>query len=136
MTRRTFSKKAQWMLAGVLCTAAFSGVASAQDYRFSPEHRRPVETTIHDLTEISSQGRYDGHQRERFDMAIRHLREFGDRLHEGGRFDKDKLDQAIGDVQNVIDHNRMGERAHEALARDVTGLRDLRQHFDDRNRYH
>jgi hypothetical protein len=136
MTRRTFVSKTQ-MLAGVLLGGmVFSGLASAQGYRFFPEHRRPVEATLRDLEEISSRSTYDRHQRERYDNAIRHLQQFGDRLHEGGYFDKGKLDQAIGDVQSVLDHNRMSNRAHDILYRDISDLRDLRRHFDDRNRYY
>lgn len=136
MTRRKFSKGVQWLFAGLLCSVAFSGSASAQGYHFSPEHRRPVETTLHDLNQIASESPYDRHQRERYDNAIRDLREFGERLHQGGYFDKPKLDQAIAHVQTVIDHNRMSNRAHDILMRDATQLRELRQHFEDRNRYH
>lgn len=136
MTRRKLTTLAPLFLAGVLCGTAFSGSALAQDYRYSPEHRRPVEATLRDLRAIQGEGRFDGHQRERIDNAIHHLEEFGGRLHEGGHFDKDKLDQAIGDVQSVLDHNRLDGRARDVLMRDVADLRDLRQHYDDRRRYH
>lgn len=109
----------------------FSSRTLAQEYRYNPEHRRPVETTIHDLEEIHAHHPFGGRQRERYDNAIRHLQQFGDRLHEGGSFDKDKLDQAIGDVQNVIDHNQMGPEARERLTHDVGELRRLRQRWDD-----
>ena len=137
MTRRQFTQSTQTVFAGLLCGAAFSGLVSGlPPYRFSPEHRRPVETTLSDLNDIASRHPVGGRERERFNNAMQHLHEFGDRLHEGGTFDKGKLDQAIGDVQNVIDHNRLGPREHEMLTRDVNDLRDLRQHYDDRNRYH
>lgn len=135
MKRRSFVQKAQWLAAvGVLFTAAFSGTALAQQYHYMPEHRRPVEATLHDLDEIASRSTYSHHERERYDNALRHLQQFGDRLHEGGYFDKGKLDQAIGDVQSVLDHNRMSNRAHDILLQDVSELRVLRQHYDDRNR--
>ena len=107
----------------------------AQNYRYNPEHRRPVEATLNDLEAIGHENSYTHEMRDRYEHAIHHLREFAERLHEGGHFDKDKLDEAIGDVQHVIDHNRMNHRAREILVRDVRELRRLRQHFDDRYRY-
>jgi hypothetical protein len=135
MTRRTFFKKARFLTAGLAGATVLSGIATAQEYRYYPEHRRPVDATLRDLNEISSRSLYNRHERERYDNAIRHLQQFEERLHEGGYFDKGKLDQAIGDVQSVLDHNRMSNRAHDILLHDVTELRELRQHFDDRNRY-
>jgi hypothetical protein len=135
MTRRTFVGKVQLLAGGLVGAAAFSGLALAQDYRFVPEHRRPVEATLRDLNEISARSTYSRHERERYDNAVRHLQQFGERLHEGGYFDKGKLDQAIGDVQSVLDHNRMSNRAHDILSQDVMNLRDLRRNFDERNRH-
>ena len=115
----------------------FGGLAQsthAQGYRYDPEHRRPLEATIHDLEEIAERNTYSGKERERYDNALRHVSQFAERLHEG-RFDKDKLDDAIGDVQNVIDHNRMGERARRVLLRDVAELRRLRENYDHGYRY-
>jgi hypothetical protein len=136
MMSRNLAKRAPWLCAGLLGLMVLSGELRAQAPRFSPEHRRPVETAIHDLNRIEQESPYDRHQRDRYDKALQHLHELGDRLHEGGYFDKDKLNQAINDVQGVLDHNRMSNRAHDVLMRDVTELRELRQHFDDRNRSH
>ena len=137
-TTRTMVQKINRGLGAVVAILLLSAMAQsarAQDYRFSPEHRRPVEATMHDLEEIGARNTYNGHERERYDAAIGHLQQFSDRLHEGGHFDKGKLDQAIGDVQRVLDRNKMMPQAHEVLARDVMELRRLRQHFDDRYRY-
>jgi hypothetical protein len=109
--------------------------AAAQEYHYNPEHRRPVEATLHDLQEIAERNSYTGHERERYDNAIHHLGQFAERLHEGGYFDKDKLDQAIGDLQSVLDHNRIHPRGRELLSRDIMDLRRLREHFDERYRY-
>ena len=109
----------------------------AQDnpYRYNPEHRRPVEATMRDLQDIGAQNTFSNHERERYDNALRHLSEFSERLHERGQFDKDKLDQAIEDVQNVVNHNPMPEMARRTLQRDDNELRRLRQHYDDRYKY-
>lgn len=132
MTRRKIGAAALALCGGLL----LAGTAVAQDSRFSPAHRRPVEVTLHDLNQIEQQSPYDRRQRERYDNAIHHLHEFGDRLHEGGYFDKDKLNQSINDLQSVIDHNRMSNRSHDILMRDVTELRELRAHFSDRTGSH
>ena len=135
INRRSFAVKGLSIAGAVFGASVFSRPSLAQAYRFNPEHRRPVEITIHDLEEVSSHSRSDGRERERYGNAIRHLHEFGERLHEGGGFDKSKLDQAIGDVQSVIDHNHLSPMAHDRLFRDVTELRRLREHYDERYRY-
>ncbi len=106
--------------------------ANAQDYRFNPEHRRPVEATIRDLEEVVGRMAPRGEERHRFDSAIKHLTQFSDKLHEGGRFDKGLLDDGIGNVQNIVDHARLPEEPRQILSRDLTELRRLRQHYEDR----
>jgi hypothetical protein len=135
LNRRSFALKGLSIAGAVFGVASFTRPALAQGYRFNPEHRRPVEVTVHDLEEVSAHARSDGRERERYENAIRHLHEFGERLREGGGFDKGKLDQAIGDVQSVIDHNHLSGMAHDRLFRDVTELRRLREHYDERYRY-
>lgn len=115
---------------GVLIT---SQALKAQAYRYNQEHRRPVDATIQDLQRIASNNTYSRKENERYDNAMRHLSQFEERLREG-RFDKDKLDEAIGDVQHVLDNNPMHGRAREVLTRDVWELRRLRAHYD-RYRY-
>jgi hypothetical protein len=72
---------------------------------------------------------HSGKERERFDNARRHLAGFDEEL--GRRhFDKGRLDEAIGDVQHILDHNRLSDRGREMLQRDVTDLRELRADYD------
>jgi hypothetical protein len=134
----TFSKSAvsrgALLIAALFIVAACAKTLHAQGYRYDPEHRRPLDATIHHLEGIAEHNTYSGKERERYDNALRHLSQFAARLHEG-RFDKDKLDDAIGDVQNVIDNNRMGERARRMLLRDVAELRRLRENYDRGYRY-
>ena len=124
------------LFGAVVAAGATAGAQKilAQDYRYEPEHRRPLDATMHDLQEIEERNTYSGKERERYDNALRHVSQFADRLQDG-HFDKDKLDEAIGDVQHVIDNNRMGERAKRALLRDVAELRRLRENYDHGYRY-
>ena len=64
-------------------------------------------------------------ERERYDNAQRHLSEF-DRSLSRGKFDKDKLDAAIDDVNNVVEHNTLSPRERDALSQDLRDLRQLR----------
>jgi hypothetical protein len=74
-------------------------------------------------------GAYSHRERERYDNALRHLGQFQERMRRG-YFDKDKLDQAIGDVQNLVDRNPMDGRARDILWRDLGALRSLRARYD------
>jgi hypothetical protein len=122
------------MIAAVFGIAAYPKRLHAQFYRYVPEHRRPLDATLYHLERIAERNTYSGKERERYDNALRHLSQFTARIQQG-RFDKDKLDEAIDDVQNVIDNNRMGERARRVLLRDVAELRRLRENYDRGYRY-
>jgi hypothetical protein len=91
-----------------------------------------VERTMSDLQGIArANGAYSSRERQRYDNALRHLGEFQDRLRRR-QFDKDKLDQAIGDVQNIVDNNRLDRRAKNVLWRDLGALRTMRARYDHR----
>ncbi len=65
-------------------------------------------------------------ERERYKHAQKSLSTF-DRHLSKGRFDKDKLDDAIGDIQSVLDHNTLQARSRDALLQDVADLRVARE---------
>ena len=65
----------------------------------------------------------------RYENAQRHLSDF-DREMTKGHFDKDKLDTAIDDVKNVVEHNTLDSDARDALRRDLGDLRDVRAEHD------
>lgn len=115
----------------IVCSLLSAGtmVMPAQGGRYEHSRRAdsPVDRTIHDLERIAqSGGRYNSrHERSRFDNAIRHLSEFDNR-YDRGHFDKGKLDDAIGDVQNVVDHNPLNERGRRILWDDLSALRGFR----------
>ena len=43
------------------------------------------------------------------------------------RFDKDKLDSAIDDVNNVVERNTLDPRSRDNLRQDLSDLRRLRE---------
>ena len=65
-------------------------------------------------------------EKERFHNAQHHLSEFDRKLSQG-KFDKDKLDEAIDDVKNVVENNTLSAEARDVLTRDLGELRELRR---------
>jgi hypothetical protein len=99
---------------------------------FAAEHRRHltdtralVDQTLRDLHEATEFERHNGKQIERYENATRHLSDF-DKEYTKGHFDKDKLDEAINDLKNVVEHNTLDPRARDALSEDLQDLRMMR----------
>ncbi len=65
-------------------------------------------------------------EKERYHNAQHHLSEFDRKLSEG-KFDKDKLDEAIDDVKNVVENNTLSPEDRDMLTRDLGELRELRR---------
>jgi hypothetical protein len=70
--------------------------------------------------------RPSGKEKERYFNAQRHLSQFDRRLSQG-RFDKDKLDEAIDDVKNVVENNTLSPADRDVLTGDLGQLRELRR---------
>jgi hypothetical protein len=68
----------------------------------------------------------NGKEKERYFNAQHHLSQF-DRELARGNFDKDKLDQAIDDVKNVVESNTLSPRDRDVLAGDLRDLREMRR---------
>jgi hypothetical protein len=110
-----------------------AGKANAQDRRGYEDGRpdrgpvSPVDMTVRHLESLANRtGRFtSGRERSRYDNAIRHLSQFQDRYYRGD-FDKGRLDEAISDVQNVVDHNPLDGRARNMLWNDLNQLRGFR----------
>ena len=87
--------------------------------------RNLVARTLSDLRRASrlEQG---SRERERYANAERHLSQF-DRELSRNRFDKDKLDSAIDDVNNVVERNTLDPRSRDNLRQDLSDLRRLRE---------
>ena len=89
--------------------------------------RELVAHTQNDLQRSSGLNRRSDKEKERYDNAQKHLSEFDKELTKG-RFDKDKLDHAIDDVKNVLEHNTLAPADRDELGRDLRDLRDTREH--------
>ena len=105
------------------CLICLSALAQAQ-YRYG-NARDLVLRTQEDLRRAAHFTRGDKKEQERFDNAQRHLSQF-DRALSKGKFDQEKLDAAIDDLNNVIEHNTLAASDRDALTQDLRDLRDLR----------
>jgi hypothetical protein len=87
--------------------------------------RAVVDQTLKDLRSAADFERHKGKQTERYENAAKHLSDF-DKEYTKGHFDKGKLDDAIDDLKNVVEHNTLEPSARDALSADLRDLRQLR----------
>ena len=102
-------------------TVALAGGLAAQAYGNA---RDLVARTQQDL-QAASAASHRHEERERYEHAERHLSDF-DRSITKGKWDKGRLDTAIDDVKNVVDHNTLEPQFRDALSADLRDLRELR----------
>ncbi len=111
-------------LAVVTIALAFAFGIRAQSRGFD-DARALVDRVQSDLRHAADEDS-DGKNRVRYENAQHHLSEFDRGLAEG-KFDKEKLDDAINDVKNVVEHNTLTPGARDALSRDLADLRVMRE---------
>jgi hypothetical protein len=68
-----------------------------------------------------------GKEVARYENAERHLSDF-DRRMTRGHYDTGKLDIAINDVKNVVEHNTLDPNERDALSNDLMNLQEMRLH--------
>ena len=138
-------------LAALLCAGLVAGGAQAQ-YGNGPDPRYgrnggyrddgyrnnngrygdPVSRTLADLdaAERYAGGGYGRRSPREFDQVRRDLIRFGENARRG-KFDRGKLDSAIGRLQKIVNSNWLRGNEREMLARDLYALRDFRQNRGD-----
>jgi parvulin-like peptidyl-prolyl isomerase len=97
---------------------------AAQSERFD-QGRDIVSRTQSDLQRAASFHRNSKKEQERYKNAQHHLSEL-DRHFTKGKFDKDTMDSAIEDIQNILDHNTLQSQDRDVLMQDVNQLRAIR----------
>jgi hypothetical protein len=110
--------------------ALLSGVTiagSAQEIgRGFHEHARGlIDRTQDDLRRAEDFERRNGKEISRYETADKHLSDF-DRALTKDHFDKGKLDNAVGDLKDVVEHNTLDPESRDALRWDLGDLRILR----------
>ena len=109
--------------AGPIAAAGSGWFYSDRDYS---DVRDVVDRTQNDLRSAIDL-EHGGHQRNRYKNVQDHLSDF-DRSLAKGHFNKDRLDSAINDLQHLLDHNTLQTTVRDALLRDVSDLRAVREH--------
>jgi hypothetical protein len=119
----------------MIATAALlSGLAvtmPAQEHRIQDRERSLIDRTQDDLRRAADFERHNGKETSRYENAQKHLSDF-DRELTRGHFDKGRLDDAIGDMKDVMDHNTLDPAGRDALQRDLGDLRVMRDDHDRR----
>jgi gamma-glutamyl phosphate reductase len=105
--------------------APFTAAATAQSTRYD-DARRVIDRTQNDLQSASGiLQKNNKKDLERVRNAQKSLTEV-DRSFSKGKFNKDRLDSAIDDLQHVLDHNTLQGHDRDMLMQDVTDLRAIR----------
>jgi ABC-type transporter Mla subunit MlaD len=113
------------MMSGAVSLPAMAGNSAFQEYgNNSGDIRGLVDRTQADLR-AAGDIQHGQKERERYKHAQKSLSTF-DRHLAKGKFDKDKLDDAIEAIQSVLDHNTLQASSRDALVRDVADLRAAR----------
>lgn len=119
---------AQGVIASFLLTGAVAPTV-AQEYRerdrYSVDARDLVQRAQTDLQRLRDLSPRKEKERERIENALKRLSDF-DRSLSKNKFDKDRLNEAIEDLKNVVDHNTLESRDRDALNADLADLRLLR----------
>ena len=112
--------------AAVLLVAACGGVSvRAQDGVFT-DARQLVQRVQSDLHHSVHHGARNDKEHDRVEAAVKHLSDF-DRNLSQNKFAKDRLDEAIDDVKNVVENNTLEADDRDALTADLGDLRHLRE---------
>jgi hypothetical protein len=114
------------MMTGSIAPSAFGTPQEQGYYREHPDLRQLVDQTQNDLRSARELEHEKGKEQDRYRHAQKSLSTF-DRHLTKGKFDKDTLDQAIEDIQNILDHNTLQSSSRDALLSDVQNLRMARK---------
>jgi hypothetical protein len=109
----------------LLFAVAGRTTAVAQEGVFS-DARQLVQRVQSDLHHSVHHGARNDKEHDRVEAAVKHLSDFDRNLSEN-KFAKDRLDESIDDVKNVVDNNTLEARDRDALSTDLSDLRRLRE---------
>ncbi len=87
--------------------------------------RNMLQRVEDDLHTIHPSGPHQGKDRERIQDALKHLSDL-DRHFSRDNFSKGAIDDAIGNLQGILNHNTLETRERDMLNADVHDLRELK----------
>ncbi len=93
---------------------------------FHERARHVVERTDKDLQSFVHRDALNGPQREKFDAALKDLKEFGEET-AAGKWDggRERLERAIGNIDFVVNNATIDEQQRQTLRIDLYTLRDV-----------
>ncbi|HYM00230.1 MAG TPA: hypothetical protein VEZ90_14855 [Blastocatellia bacterium] len=102
-------------------------LAQRRDEGRYSDARSLVSRVQQDLQHAESMASQHKHSKEteRINNALRHLSDL-DRSLSKGKFDSGRVDRAISDLQNVLDHNTLAPEDRDNLNADLRDLRSMR----------
>lgn len=109
---------------GAPALAPAGAALSAQSVRYD-DARQVISRTQTDMQRSVGFLENKHSDRDRLKNAQKHLSTL-DRHFAKGKFDKETMDSAIGDIQSVLDHNVLHGQDRDALMQDVSDLRAIR----------
>lgn len=128
------SKFNRWIVSGCLGLGLLLGsgpVVAGADRGYKhhedgySELRDVVDRTQNDLRAAADLEPRRNDDHNRYKNAQGHLSTF-DRKLVKGKFDKDELGKALGDIKDILDHNVLQGSSRDNLMRDVTDLKIAR----------
>jgi hypothetical protein len=119
----TFSRRMGVARTVLLCALSGAGwMLQAADF---DRARDLVAHVQDDLQRAADFTRTNDKERSRYENVQHHLSEF-DRELRRDHFDKGKLDDSIDNLKDVVQNNTLESHDRDALARDLSDLRTLR----------
>jgi hypothetical protein len=95
-------------------------------YGYGQRYADPVSSAMRSLQQIGYRARVDGHEADHFRNAMRDLDTFQERWSRG-RFDRGKLNNAIGHIEHLADAHQLHPRDRAILRDGLRGLYSLRE---------
>ncbi len=120
-----------WKAMLVACSVLL--LAASASAQYGRRQGGPIALVDRCLSDLDN-ARYHPSKAEWANDARRDLLRFREHLREG-RFDKDRLDGAIENLNRLAHSDGVAPRSRRVFQRDVEDLRDLRARSHDRYRY-
>ena len=119
-----------FLITMALAAAPFAQAQFGPQNRYSPDAVTSLIGRVHeDLNHAYGVWHFSDSDRDRLNHTEKELREFAQKWSHS-KFDKGELDDAIGALQDVLDHNKLPQPNRDALSDDITQLRNMRTAYD------
>ena len=119
----------RWLAVAALVALVPAALMADKRARNPDEARSLIARAQEDVRKASSFANINSKERERFNHALKSLAEV-DRSFSKDKYNEDRLDRAIEDMQNIVDHNTIASEDRDLLRQDLSDLRALREEHE------